>query len=81
MPQACGRPIRRGDWLAYTKAAGGDIAAAEFFNEPNMPSYGGAPRGYSAATYARDFAVFRQFARSAAPACTSSGRDRSAKGR
>jgi heparanase len=53
--------------LAYTKAIGGGIAAAEFFNEPTMPEYGGAPTGYDAADYARDFAVFRQFAGEAAP--------------
>ena len=53
--------------LDYTKAIGGDIVASEFFNEPTMPEYGGAPPGYDAAAYARDFAVFRQFAREAAP--------------
>lgn len=47
---------------AYTKAIGGTIAAAEFFNEPDMLVYGGAPKGYDAADYARDFAVFRRFA-------------------
>jgi hypothetical protein len=54
-------------FVAYTKAAGGRIAAAEFFNEPDMPVYGGAPKGYTATDYARDFAVFRVFARKAAP--------------
>ena len=53
--------------VAYTKAIGGDIGAAEFFNEPTMPDYGGAPSGYNAMAYARDFAVFRQFVRDAAP--------------
>ena len=53
--------------VAYTKSIGGDIAAAEFFNEPNVPSFGGGPRGYNAVAYAKDFAVFRAFARSAAP--------------
>ncbi|CAM5491008.1 hypothetical protein [Rhodanobacter lindaniclasticus] len=32
-----------------------------------MPVYGGAPKGYSAADYARDLAVFRRFAEAAAP--------------
>lgn len=54
-------------FVAYTKAVGGHIAAAEFFNEPDMPVYGGAPKGYTAADYARDFAVFRAFAHKAAP--------------
>ncbi|MEY2116814.1 MULTISPECIES: hypothetical protein [Rhodanobacter] len=54
-------------FVAYTKMAGGHIAAAEFFNEPDMPVYGGAPKGYTAQDYARDFAVFSAFARKAAP--------------
>lgn len=53
--------------LAYTKSIGGDVAAAEFFNEPTMPEYGGAPAGYDAPAYARDFAVFRPFAEATAP--------------
>jgi hypothetical protein len=53
--------------VTYTKEAGGDIAAAEFFNEPDMPVFGGAPTGYDAADYARDFAIFRKFATANAP--------------
>lgn len=48
--------------VAYTDAVGGEIAAAEFFNEPTLAEYGGAPAGYDAAAYARDYAVFRSFA-------------------
>ena len=47
-----------GDWLAYTKSVGGQIAAAEFMNEPTYAVMGGAPKGYNAADYARDIAVF-----------------------
>jgi hypothetical protein len=53
--------------IAYTKSIGGDIAGAEFFNEPNMAVYGGAPTGYIAADYARDFGIFRKFAKADAP--------------
>jgi hypothetical protein len=53
--------------LAYTKAAGGEIAAAKFFNEPTMPEYGGAPAGYDAVAHARDLAAFRAFVEKAAP--------------
>lgn len=53
--------------VAFTKAAGGSIAAAEFFNEPNLAAMGGAPKGYDAAQYGRDFGAFRAFARGAAP--------------
>ena len=45
-------------WLAFTKSAGGHIAAAEFMNEPTYAAMGGAPKGYDAAMYGRDTAVF-----------------------
>jgi heparanase len=53
----------------YTKSIGGDIAAAEFFNEPTLgpQGIGGLPKGYHAADFARDFAIFRPFARAALP--------------
>lgn len=54
-------------WLAFTKASGGSIAAAEFFNEPSFAVLGGAPKGYDAAAYGRDFAVFLPFIRKTAP--------------
>jgi hypothetical protein len=56
-------------FLAYTKSAGGEISAAEFFNEPTLApqGIGGVPPGYDAAAFARDFAVFRPFVKSAAP--------------
>ena len=45
-------------WLAYTKSIGGQIAAAEFMNEPTYAAMGGAPKSYNAADYGRDIAVF-----------------------
>jgi hypothetical protein len=66
-------PIQARKWLAYTKAAGGRIAAAEFFNEPTMPTYGGAPSGYDAADFAKDFAVFRSFVKREAPGMATAG--------
>jgi hypothetical protein len=54
-------------FLAYTKAAGGSIAAAEFMNEPNYAAVGGASQGYDAAAFARDIGVFRRFYKEAAP--------------
>ena len=44
-------------FLGYTKSIGGNIAAAEFMNEPDMAIMGGAPAGYAAAAYGRDFKV------------------------
>jgi len=54
-------------FMAYTKAAGGSIAAAEFMNEPTFASMGGAPKGYDGPAYARDFAVFQAWAKASAP--------------
>jgi heparanase 1 len=60
-------PVEAKKILAYTKAVGGSIAAAEMFNEPTIAVMGGAPKGYDAAAYGRDFRVFRPFAKEAAP--------------
>jgi hypothetical protein len=60
-------PDQARQFLAYTKSVGGSIAAAEFMNEPTYAVMGGAPKGYDAAAYARDIAVFRAFIKKAAP--------------
>ena len=52
--------------LGYTHAIGGTIAAAEFINEPNL-ALSGAPKGYDASAYGRDFATFRKLVQQAAP--------------
>src|SRR2546421_5021243 len=54
-------------FLSYTKRVGGNIAAAEFMNEPTMAVMGGAPAGYDAAAYGRDFKAFLAFAKQSAP--------------
>ena len=53
--------------IKYTKSIGGEIEAAEMFNEPSHASYGAAPEGYDAAYYARDFAAFSCFVDSVYP--------------
>jgi hypothetical protein len=53
--------------FAYTKSLGGNIAAAEFMNEPNIAAMGGAPKGYDAKAYGRDVGIFRAFAKEVAP--------------
>jgi heparanase 1 len=53
--------------LDFTKAIGGSIYAAEFMNEPTLAAMGGAPKGYDAVAYGRDFKRFRTFAKQAAP--------------
>ncbi|MBR0972614.1 hypothetical protein JQ572_18650 [Bradyrhizobium japonicum] len=50
-----------------TRSLGGHIAAAEFMNEPTLAATSGAPRGYDAKAYVRDFDVFRDWIRRAAP--------------
>jgi glycosyl hydrolase family 79 len=53
--------------FAYTKTVGGRIAAAEFMNEPTLAAMGGAPKGYDAAAYGRDFKAFVAFIRTSEP--------------
>jgi hypothetical protein len=60
-------PVEAKKFLAYTHQIGGSIAAAEMFNEPSFASMGGAPKGYDAAVYGKDFKVFHPFVKEAAP--------------
>ena len=60
-------PTQAGKLLAYTKFLGSTVAAAEFMNEPTFAAMGGAPKGYDAAAYGRDFKVFRAFVKQTAP--------------
>jgi hypothetical protein len=53
--------------LELTCEAGGSIAAAEYMNEPTLATLGGAPKGYDAAQYGRDYHVFYAFIRQNAP--------------
>jgi heparanase len=60
-------PIEAKKFLDYTHSIGGEIAAAEFMNEPTFVTAAGVPKGYDAAAYGRDFAVFQPFFRQASP--------------
>lgn len=60
-------PDEAAKFLAYSKSIGGDIAAAEFFNEPTFATIGGAPKGYDGTAYGRDYKVFHTFAKANAP--------------
>lgn len=53
--------------FAYTRSIGGRIAAAEFMNEPTLAAMGGAPDGYDAAAYGRDFKAFVAFIKASEP--------------
>ena len=60
-------PVQAAALVKYTKSVGGEMAAAEFFNEPTYASYGSLPKGYDAATFAKDIAVFKKFVKSDLP--------------
>jgi hypothetical protein len=60
-------PIEAEKVLNYTRSVGGSIAAAEFFNEPTFATLGGAPKGYDATAYGRDFRAFHAYIKKAAP--------------
>lgn len=51
----------------FTLSEGGEIFAAEMFNEPSHASYGGAPDGYNGSSYAKDFASFKNYVRKKLP--------------
>jgi heparanase len=63
-------PKEAAAWLAYTKSAGGQIAAAEFMNEPTYAEMGGAPKGYNAEAYARDITAFKPWLKQNSPGTT-----------
>ncbi|CAH0997873.1 hypothetical protein EMA8858_04008 [Emticicia aquatica] len=53
--------------LDYTQSIGGEISAAEFFNEPSHASHGDAPKGYNGNDFAKEFDVFKSFVSKSAP--------------
>lgn len=53
---------------AYTKSQGSEIAAAELFNEPTMPTAGGEMnKDYNAGNFAKDVAAFNAWAKKEVP--------------
>jgi heparanase len=61
------QPDQADRFINFTKSIGGKIAAAEFMNEPDLAAIGGAPAGYDAAAYGRDFKLFEAFLKRASP--------------
>lgn len=51
----------------FTRSLDGRIAAAEFMNEPTLAASNGAPPGYDAAAYGRDFKIVREWMKRASP--------------
>ncbi|MBK6739894.1 MAG: hypothetical protein IPG64_19560 [Haliea sp.] len=60
-------PAHAAPFVAYTQSIGGEITAAELFNEPNAREPGRTEKGESAEQFTRDFAAFSAFMRDAAP--------------
>jgi heparanase 1 len=61
------KPDQASHLLTYTRSIGSSIAAVEFMNEPNLAEIGGAPPGYDATAYGRDFRLFRSFMKQTSP--------------
>lgn len=66
-------PRMAASWLAFTKAAGGEIVAAELYNEPNAPEPPRIPKGHTGAEFARDYAAFSAAVRPLAPSMKLAG--------
>ena len=60
-------PAHAAPFLRYTQSIGGEIYAAELYNEPNAREPGRTEKGESAEAFARDFALFRSFMDEASP--------------
>lgn len=54
-------------FVDYTQSIGGEIYAAELYNEPNAREPGRTEEGESAEDFARDFALFKAFMDKASP--------------
>lgn len=61
------QPDQADRFINFTKSIGGKIAAAEFMNEPDLTDIGGAPPGYDATAYGRDFKRFDAFLKRTSP--------------
>ena len=60
-------PAHAEPWIAYTQSIGGEIHAAELYNEPNAREPGRTEKGESAEDFTRDFAAFSAFMSEASP--------------
>jgi hypothetical protein len=59
-------PVEATKIINYTKSLGGEIVAAELFNEPNFGSAGGV-KGYTEEKFAKDIAIFSKFVKNKLP--------------
>lgn len=66
-------PRMAASWMAYTHSIGGEIYAAELFNEPNAPEPPRILKGISAPDFARDYTAFQTFMARAEPSVKLAG--------
>jgi heparanase len=66
-PDGVWKPDQARALVHFTRSLGGEIYAAELVNEPNVGALVDLPKSYDAAMFARDQAVFRDFAATDAP--------------
>lgn len=67
-------PVEAQKIVDYTKQIGGNIAAAELFNEPTIPTAGGEMnKNYTANNFAKDIAVFTAWAKTQVPGMLTAG--------
>lgn len=66
-PDGVWSPAQARALMRYTRALHAHLAAVEFMNEPTIVTMHGAPKGYDAARFAKDIAVFRSFLQRQAP--------------
>ena len=66
MPRAPGRQRRRVGLLITLRQSAAALRPP-YMNEPSLAAMGGAPAGYDAAAYSRDFRAFRALVKQAAP--------------
>lgn len=60
-------PVHAQAWLDYNRSIGGEIYAAELFNEPNMEGHSDRLGNYTAADFTRDYQIYRDFLTKADP--------------
>lgn len=60
-------PVHARAWLDYNRSIGGEIYAAELFNEPNMEGHSDRLGNYTAADFARDYKIYHDFLAKADP--------------
>lgn len=79
-PDGSWNPEQAKRLIDLTRAEGSSIYGAELFNEPTVPQFGSFPEGYAPEDFARDYRIFRDWARTYAPELKLTGPGGTAEG-